>query len=350
MPMRFSDYGNTEPKHGWGIDHIKPVSKGGTDEIGNLQPLPWESHGKIEIDAGRASSEHSGPSAIPGLLSDAAALVKLRLNALAIFPALSAFIISGGTTRPATIACLLLGTLSAGFGASALNQWVERHLDARMDRTRNRPVAAGRLSPLQAFLAGILLSTLGTGIILLFFTKLAALLTVVTILIYWGVYTPLKRRTSWCTEIGAVSGALPTLIGAAAAEGTLGLPAWNLFAIVFLWQMPHFYPTAWRYRTDYGRAGFRILGAREESGDVAGNKAILYAVALLPVALLPVLWVGASPFYIAASSILGAGYILFAGAFRYARDRHQAAVNLFRYSLLYLFLLFLAILLVYFEG
>jgi heme o synthase len=348
--MRLSDRGKTRPRRFREADPLKPVSKDGTDDCGNLQRLQWEGRGKAEIHAGRVSLENSGLRVIPGLLADAAVLVKLRLNALAVFPALSAFIISGGSTRPATIACLLLGMLCAGFGASALNQWVERHLDARMDRTRNRPVAAGRLSPFRALLTGVLLSILGTGVILLFFTKPAALLTIVTILIYWGVYTPLKQRTSWCTEVGAVSGALPTLIGAAAAEGALGLPAWNLFAIVFLWQMPHFYPTAWRYRADYGRAGFRILGATEESGDRAGNKAVLYATALLPVSLLPAVWMGAGPAYLAAASTLGAGYILFAGAFRCARDRRRAAANLFRYSLLYLFLLFLAVLGVYFEA
>lgn len=153
----------------------------------------------------------------------------------------------------------LLGTVLVGGGAGGLNQFVERNLDAKMRRTAGRPLAAGRMKPSEALWFGILLSVAGATYLAIAVNLLASLLAVMTLLSYLFIYTPLKLITPLCTVVGAISGATPTLIGWSAGSGRLDLKVWALYAVLFLWQFPHFMAIAWMYREDYGRAGFIVL-------------------------------------------------------------------------------------------
>ena len=185
------------------------------------------------------------------------------------------------------LAATLGGTALSAAGAAALNQWWERAHDARMKRTRERPLPAGRMTASDALLAGLVLSVSGVLCLALFANPLAAGLAATTIIFYILIYTPLKRVTTLNTIIGAVPGALPPLIGWTAARGSINAEGLTLFAILFLWQMPHFLAIAWLYREDYAQAGFKMLSEDDESGAVTGRQAFLYALALLAVSLLP---------------------------------------------------------------
>jgi heme o synthase len=195
-----------------------------------------------------------------------------------------------GARGPVDMAALVravFGTTLIAAGASALNQYVERDADALMRRTAHRPLPLGNLPPWEALAFG---STLvAAGALYLFFqvNALAALLGVATCALYLGLYTPLKTRTHWATFVGAFPGAVPPLIGWAAARGSLDRDAWLLFAILFLWQFPHFYSIAWMYREDYARAGIRMLPVVEPSGASTFRQIVGYAAVLVPVSLLP---------------------------------------------------------------
>ena len=186
-------------------------------------------------------------------------------------------------------------------GAGALNQWLERERDARMRRTANRALPGGRLAPSEAAVFGGLLACSGTAVLLLGANRLAAEVALVTFVLYVFVYTPLKTRTTLNTVIGAIPGALPPVIGWAAATGRLGVEAWALFLIVFLWQFPHFLAIAWIYRDDYQRAGFRMLTVGDPRGRMTGCQAVSYALALVPAGLLPAMVGLAGPIYFAGA-------------------------------------------------
>ncbi|MGH9776128.1 MAG: heme o synthase [Candidatus Acidiferrales bacterium] len=181
----------------------------------------------------------------------------------------------------------VLATTLVAAGTSALNQFVERAADARMRRTASRPLPLGQLQPREAFFFGASLVLAGIGYLLLLTNVLAASLALATCAMYLGIYTPLKRRTTFATAIGAFPGAVPPLIGWAAARGSLGVGAWILFAILFLWQFPHFYAIAWMYREDYSRAGIRMLPVVDREGTATFTQIIGTAALLIPVSLLP---------------------------------------------------------------
>jgi protoheme IX farnesyltransferase len=193
----------------------------------------------------------------------------------------------------------VFGTTLVAAGTSALNHYLERDTDARMRRTAGRPLPSGQLQPREAFLFG--LGLLGGGALYLAVATnlLATLLATVTSIAYLGVYTPLKRRTTLATFIGAFPGAVPPLIGWAAARGTITLDAWILFAILFLWQFPHFDAIAWMYREDYSRAGIKMLPVEDREGTRTFREILLTAAVLVPVSLLPALTglVGARYFF-----------------------------------------------------
>jgi protoheme IX farnesyltransferase len=193
----------------------------------------------------------------------------------------------------------VFGTTLVAAGTSALNHYFERDTDARMRRTAGRPLPSGQLQPREAFLFG--LGLLGGGALYLAVATnlLATLLATVTSIAYLGVYTPLKRRTTLATFIGAFPGAVPPLIGWAAARGTITLDAWILFAILFLWQFPHFDAIAWMYREDYSRAGIKMLPVEDREGTRTFREILLTAAVLVPVSLLPALTglVGARYFF-----------------------------------------------------
>jgi len=185
----------------------------------------------------------------------------------------------------------LLGTALIASGTAALNQWYEREANRQMHRTQMRPLPAGRLRPNQALCFGIALSLAGSLELGFGVNFLASGLGMLTLLSYLFVYTPLKQKTWWSTTVGAFPGAMPPLIGYAAAANQLTAAAWVLGAILFLWQFPHFYAIAWMYREDYSRAGIRMLPVVEPDGESTARQILLYSVLLIPISLLPG-WMG----------------------------------------------------------
>jgi len=240
-------------------------------------------------------------------------LTKPRLILLVLVTVAVGFLLGarGGihAGRFATLAGTLLGTAMVAGGAGALNQWLERARDAQMRRTANRALPGGRLTPSEAAIFGGLLVFLGSAVLLLGANLLTAAVAFVTFVLYVFIYTPLKPLTTLNTVVGAVPGALPPLIGWGAATGRLGLEAWSLFLIVFLWQFPHFLAIAWIYRDDYQRAGFRMLTGEDARGTRTSRQAVSYALALIPVGLLPAAIGLAGPLYFAGALCLGLVYL-----------------------------------------
>jgi heme o synthase len=305
--------------------------------------------GPLAMNAGSLSMAAGSRFSLSRSLDTVAAcwaLTKPKLSSLAVFTVLLGYLASPAArdgTPVLVLALAIIGAALAGFGAAALNQAAEGSFDSRMQRTCTRPVPSGRISRPAAFLCGTLLAASGVALLLWQVNLTAAALAAATVVLYAAVYTPLKRRTVFCTEIGAVAGALPPLIGWSASGAPLGLDAWLLFAILFLWQLPHFHPIAFRYRHQYAAAGFRMLACADDHGDRATLSAILYAVVLLPVSLLPTVLGFNSLAYAAVAAIFGTLYLLKAIAFRASPDRMAAARRLFRYSLVYLPLLLSAL-------
>ncbi|MEO8025335.1 MAG: heme o synthase [Bryobacteraceae bacterium] len=213
----------------------------------------------------------------------------------------------------------ILGTALIASGTAALNQWYEREADAKMRRTQDRPIPAGRIAPLRALLFGIGLSIAGFIELWLGANLLTAMLGLFTLGSYLFLYTPMKQRTHHSTTIGAIPGAMPPMIGYAAAAGTLNIEAWALFLILFLWQFPHFYAIAWMYREDYARAGIRMLPVVEPDGESTSRQILLYALALVPISLLPKLVAMAGNVYAFGALALGAGFLY--AAWQVSRNR-----------------------------
>ncbi len=181
----------------------------------------------------------------------------------------------------------VIGTGLIASGTAALNQWYERDADSYMKRTQMRPLPSGRLQPNHALTFGIALAVLGGVELGWGVNWLASALGLLTLIMYLFLYTPLKQRTWWSTTVGAFPGAMPPVIGFAAAAGTLTVHAWVLFAILFLWQFPHFYAIAWMYREDYSRAGIKMLPVVEPDGLSTSRQIIIYSVLLIPISVLP---------------------------------------------------------------
>ena len=274
-----------------------------------------------------------------GLLDDVMELVKARLSLLVLLTTLVGFLIAWrGPMDWVLLTATLLGTALCAGGAAALNQWMERDIDARMKRTRERPLPGGRMSPRDALLFGLLFSLTGIAILGLFTNLRAAFLAFATIAIYIIVYTPMKRISSLNTIVGAVPGALPPLIGWVAARGSYGLEGGLLFATLFFWQMPHFLAIAWMFRDDYKAGGCVMLTDNDSDGSMTGRQALLYSICLLVISLLPGFLGFNSPLYFYGALLLGLGFSAFSAIFLIRRDRDSAR-NLFFASILYLPLL-----------
>lgn len=225
---------------------------------------------------------------------------------------------------PGSIAWMVLlhaviGTALIAGGTFTLNQWYEREADSRMNRTRQRPLPTGRILPWQALLFGILLSVVGFAQLYWGANPLTAWLGLFTEASYLGLYTPLKQRSWHSTTVGAVPGAMPPLIGFAAAANTLTWEAWALYAILFIWQFPHFYAIAWMYRDDYAKAGIRMLPVVEPDGASTARQILIASIVLVPVSLAPAYLNMAGMVYIAGALLLGAGF--FYSGWRVARER-----------------------------
>ncbi|MCS7315083.1 MAG: heme o synthase [Bryobacterales bacterium] len=234
----------------------------------------------------------------------------------------------------------LLGTALMASGTAALNQWYERDTDARMRRTRHRPIPAGSVTPGRALVFGLAVSLAGFLELWLGARPLAALCGLATLLLYLLAYTPLKTRTPHAMAAGAIPGAMPPLIGYAAASGSLDAPAWALFLILLLWQFPHFLAIGWMYREDYARGGIRMLPVLDSDGSRTGRQALLFSALLIPAAMLPALLGAAGWFYVAGALALGIAMLRAASALARARSV-AAARGLLRATILYLPALYL---------
>jgi protoheme IX farnesyltransferase len=238
-----------------------------------------------------------------------------------------------------TLIHTIVGTGLIASGTAALNQWYEREADAKMRRTQARPLPAGRLVAWKALVFAILISLIGFAELWIGANPLAALLGLFTLLCYLFVYTPLKQRSPHSTTIGSIPGAMPPLIGFAAASGTLTWDAWVLFAILFLWQFPHFYAIAWMYKDDYARAGIRMLPVVEPDGRSTARRILLYSIALIPISLMPKFFAMAGNVYLYGALALGLAFLAAGLRIRTDRTRQQARVVLLA-SVVYLPVLF----------
>lgn len=233
----------------------------------------------------------------------------------------------------------VVGTALVAAGASALNQWLERDTDARMERTRNRPLPAGRLSGGAVFGFGLALAVVGTSYLLLLLSSpWPAFLAAVTFASYVAVYTPLKTRTTLNTLVGAVPGAMPPVIGYAAVRGEVNAEAVALFVVLFVWQVPHFLAIAWMYREEYAGAGLCMLPSVDPDGRLTGRQMLLYCAALIPASLMPVLVCRSGWLYLVGAAGLGLYFLLAAARFAASPDDARAKRAL-RASLVYLPLL-----------
>jgi len=267
---------------------------------------------------------------------DFVALAKPRLNLLVVASTLAGYAMGDGEPLGLLrVGGLLLGTGMVAGGASAFNQVIERELDALMRRTRTRPLPGQRLQPLEGLLFGSAITLAGVLLIIASSNLLAGAVALATLVTYVAIYTPLKKRSSFGTVIGAIPGALPPIIGWAAVAGELSAKAWVLFGIMFLWQLPHFLAIAWMYREDYARAGFPMLPVIEPDGRSTGRQSVVYAAALVPLSLAPTLMHMTGDVYFAGALLLGLAFLWL--TFRFARTRTvKDARRAFFGSLVYL--------------
>ena len=307
-----------------------------------------------------ATTDHvlAQAKATPTLLADYATLFKLRVSTMVIITAGAGFYLgslrSGISPFHAGLLQALAGIAVVTCGSSALNQALERRTDAHMRRTSNRPMAAGRISLAHGLLLGFAAIFLGSLYLAYTTNLLTGTLTLLTAIGYVGIYTPLKRITPINTFIGAFPGALPPLIGWTAARGVIEWPAVALFAILFVWQFPHFMAIGWLYRDDYAAAGIRLTPTQSDPQDAARStviQSLFYAVLMIPVSLWPT-WLGTTgTFYAITATILSAGYLWY--TIRFARivraplapDSRTYARDLLKASVIYLPLLMAAMML-----
>lgn len=268
---------------------------------------------------------------------------KPRLSSLVLFTVLAGILlawIDGGrgsisTIPPALVFHTLIGVMLAAYGSAALNQLLECESDKKMERTKNRPLPAGRLSRTQVLVYGLICSIVGSTQVLFFAGTLPGILTAGTVFLYVVIYTPLKSRTSLNTLVGAITGATPPLIGWAAVEGELSAGAWILFAILYVWQLPHFFAIALFYKEDYGRAGIKMLSTEDGDGRLTLVQITIFLLTMLPVSLLPYLRGMAGQLYLWVALVLGLAFLGF-GLYLLRAKTRGAARRLFLASILYL--------------
>src|SRR5258705_8371391 len=284
-----------------------------------------------------------GDSARSPVLYNYWTLTKPEINSLIGMATAAAFFV--GSSEPLArfpwvlLVHTLLGTALVASGAGALNQVIERTFDAQMSRTSRRPIAAGRIEPIHALVFGIFLSLVGCTYLALAVRPAASLLAVLTLVCYLFLYTPLKRRTPMSTLVGAFPGAMPVLIGYVAAAGKLDSAAWFLYAILFLWQFPHFMAIAWIYREDYARAGYIVLPAGESQDRFVAWQTLLPSLALLAVALVPAIRGESGIVYLAGALVLGSAFLCYSARFAFQMSTVSARQLLFA-SIVYLPVLF----------
>src|SRR6185295_1073723 len=282
---------------------------------------------------GQASACPDRLKPVPHWFADYLELSKARIVAMVLITTAAGFAM--GSHDWLAMVNALVGTALVAAGTNALNQYVERDHDAKMRRTRLRPLPDGRISPRAALLFSTAISLIGTVYLGLAVNWLTAALGAFTLTSYIFVYTPLKRVSTICTLIGAIPGAIPPLMGWTAATGSIRAGGWIIFAILFFWQLPHFMAISWMYRDDYARGGFSMLSVRDQDGQATARHAVLYSFALLTVSVLPPLF-GLSTFiYLAGAVIAGAALTVASFAFLASRTPARAR-RLFMDSNIYL--------------
>ena len=270
-----------------------------------------------------------------------AELTKPRITFLIVLTSAAGFTLaSPGTVNYSALLSAMFGIALLSSGIATLNQYIERDLDSLMRRTADRPLPSGKLHPNEALIFGWTLTIVAEVYLAIMVNPLSALLGLTVIAGYLFAYTPLKTRTTLSTMVGAFPGAVPPLIGWAAARGEIGLEAWVLFAILFLWQFPHFLAIAWMYREDYGRAGILMLPVVEPEGRVTAQQIVVYTVLLLPVSLLPAALGTSGKIYFIGAIVLGLLFLYSSVRAAMSKSR-QEAKRLLMASVIYLPLLFI---------
>jgi len=283
-------------------------------------------------------------------LADYWTLTKPEVNVLVVASTMAGFYLAWrGPLDWIRLTHTLLGTLLVASGTATLNQYMERRYDAQMRRTATRPLPSGRMAPREALGFGILCSVGGGAYLWLVVNALASILALATLGSYLLFYTPLKRRTPLCTLVGALPGAMPPLIGWAAARGSLSLEAWVLYAILFFWQFPHFLAIAWMYREDYARAGLRMLPGRDVEGRFTSGEILVFTAALLPVSILPALLGHAGLLYLSGAVVLGLVFLIYGAQLAISRSKALAR-RLVLASVIYLPLVFALMMVDKFVG
>jgi protoheme IX farnesyltransferase len=281
----------------------------------------------------------------PSRLNDFYELTKPRMNLLVVLTTTVGFYMASvGPIHWLLLLNTVIGTALTAAGAAVLNQLVERDFDKLMPRTKNRPLPGGRVAPVEALIYGVVLGFSGVAYLTLLVNFLTAFLGAATLLSYLFIYTPMKRWTTLNTVIGAVPGAIPPMMGVTAVQGVLSMDAISLFAILFFWQMPHFLAIAILYRQDYAAGGFKMLPVVDKDLNCTGHQIVLYALALIPASLLPVLVHMSGPVNIAAAILLGLMFLSY-GVMCAVRKTRVDARKLFFASIIYLPLLLLVMML-----
>jgi protoheme IX farnesyltransferase len=269
-------------------------------------------------------------------------LTKPRMNMVVVVTTVAGYYLAApGPVEWVRLVPTLLGTALAAAGSSVLNQVLERDYDALMQRTANRPLPAGRIRPLEACLFGLLLAILGVALLAIDVNIMTACLGAITLATYLLIYTPAKRRTTLCTLVGAIPGAIPVMMGCTAATGRITATALALFLILFAWQIPHFLSIAILYRDDYARGGFHMLPVADRSLQVTGRQIVLYCLALVPVTVFPVVLGIAGWAYFTAAIALNAMFTWYGVDVARSKGR-QHARRLFWGSLGYIICLLLS--------
>ena len=283
------------------------------------------------------------PAAAPAKFGDYLELTKPRLSLLSVLTALVGYYAARPAPDGWKLGAVLIGTMLAAGGVASLNQWLERDTDARMSRTADRPIPAGKVPDGSAFVLGILMCIAALFLLFAKVNPLATLFTLLTIIAYLCWYTPAKRWSRWSTEIGALAGAFPPLIGWAAGEGRVSALGWILFGILFFWQVPHFMAVAWTYRRDYTAVAFPMLPVRDESGVWVAAWSFANTFLLLIVSVLPTVYGLASVWYAGAAVAAGLWFLWRAAQFMRPVGRDAAARKLFLTSITYLPLVLIAL-------